>query len=62
MIKRFIAGAVCPDCAAVDSIRVWQENGIYQRECVRCGHYRQLDKTPPPAPAPQPVQPVKFVP
>jgi len=60
--KRFIAGATCPDCAAVDSIRVWQENGLWQRECVRCGHYGRLDNQQPPAPASETLaQPVKFV-
>jgi len=61
--KRFIAGATCPDCGAQDCIRVWQEDGIWQRECVRCGHFARMDDSAPPSPAPQPqAQPVKFVP
>jgi len=60
-VKRFIAGAVCPDCAAQDSIRVWQEAGIWQRECVRCGHRARLDESAQPA-ASVAAQPLKFVP
>jgi len=62
MIKRFIAGATCPDCGAQDSIRVWQREGVWQRECVHCGHYGRLDETEPPAPAQPLSQPIKFVP
>jgi len=59
--KRFIAGATCPDCGAQDSIRVWQQDGVWQRECVHCGHYSRLDEQPP-SPAPQSLtQPIKFV-
>lgn len=36
-IKRFIAGAVCPKCAAMDRLKAWQEEGIQYRECVECG-------------------------
>jgi len=60
--KRFIAGALCPDCGQADSIRVWQEDGLWQRECVHCGHYSRLDETLPPAANTQLAQPIKFVP
>lgn len=33
--RRFIAGAVCPRCSAMDTIVVDQETD--QRECVSCG-------------------------
>lgn len=36
--KRFIAGAVCPKCHAVDSLRWWQELNTEQVECVKCDH------------------------
>ncbi|SFC40651.1 hypothetical protein SAMN05660443_2549 [Marinospirillum celere] len=36
-IKRFIAGAVCPKCAAMDRLKAWQEDGMQHRECVACG-------------------------
>jgi uncharacterized metal-binding protein (TIGR02443 family) len=39
--KRFIAGAVCPDCQQVDKLVVYEQGNSKYRECVRCG-YRQL--------------------
>lgn len=36
-IKRFIAGAVCPKCSAMDKLKAWQEDGLQHRECVACG-------------------------
>ena len=39
VIKRFIAGAVCPRCAEMDKLRMYSnEQGEQQRECVRCGY------------------------
>jgi uncharacterized protein len=35
--KRFIAGAVCPQCRAVDRIVVEQHEGVRRRRCVACG-------------------------
>jgi len=35
--KRFIAGAVCPKCAAEDRIQAYKEEGVQYRECVECG-------------------------
>ena len=37
MNKRFIAGAVCPSCAALDRLVIFKENGLTVRECVACG-------------------------
>lgn len=39
MKKRFIAGAVCPKCAAIDSIVAVDDikNKVRIRECVDCG-------------------------
>ncbi|QGG79169.1 YheV family putative metal-binding protein [Litorivicinus lipolyticus] len=38
MIKRFIAGAVCPKCSGRDKIRAWSNDaGTQLRECVACG-------------------------
>ena len=34
---RFIAGAVCPRCAAMDRIIVYQQEGVETRECIECG-------------------------
>lgn len=47
--KRFIAGAICPRCAAMDRIRSWEQNGIRYRDCVSCDFFEQLpidDETP----------------
>jgi uncharacterized metal-binding protein (TIGR02443 family) len=35
--RRFIAGAVCPRCEAMDKIVVYSEEGKEYRECVSCG-------------------------
>ena len=40
--KRFIAGAICPRCAAMDRIRAWEQNGIRYRECVSCDFFEQI--------------------
>ncbi|SDK51321.1 YheV family putative zinc ribbon protein [Billgrantia gudaonensis] len=40
--KRFIAGAICPRCAAMDRIRTWEQNGVRYRDCVNCDFFEQL--------------------
>ncbi|MCM2129248.1 YheV family putative zinc ribbon protein [Larsenimonas rhizosphaerae] len=40
--KRFIAGAICPRCAAMDRIRSWENEGVLYRECVSCDFFEQL--------------------
>lgn len=40
--KRFIAGAICPRCAAMDKVRTWEQNGIRYRDCVACDFFEQL--------------------
>lgn len=43
--KRFIAGAVCPKCKALDTLALWREDQVEVVECVKCGHHqRQTDK------------------
>ncbi|MGK0501094.1 MAG: putative metal-binding protein (TIGR02443 family) [Oceanicoccus sp.] len=38
-IKRFIAGAVCPRCAELDKLVMYNnEKEEQMRECVRCGY------------------------
>jgi uncharacterized protein len=45
--RRFIAGASCPQCGAVDKIvRVEQGDSIHM-ECIACGMVRDLDQPPP---------------
>ncbi|MGJ8513779.1 YheV family putative zinc ribbon protein [Carnimonas bestiolae] len=40
--KRFIAGAVCPRCSTMDTLKAWEQNGIRYRECVDCDFFEQL--------------------
>lgn len=43
--KRFIAGAVCPSCNAMDTLAVWREDRVEVVECVKCSHHqRQTDQ------------------
>ena len=42
-VKRFIAGAVCPACEAMDTIQMWDEDGTPNRHCVTCGYADTLD-------------------
>jgi len=36
--RRFIAGAVCPECRAVDRIVLEEADGERRRLCVSCGY------------------------
>ncbi|HLS97659.1 MAG: YheV family putative zinc ribbon protein [Porticoccaceae bacterium] len=42
IVKRFIAGAVCPKCAAMDRIVMYTDNGKQFRECVSCGYLDEM--------------------
>ncbi|WP_339843142.1 YheV family putative zinc ribbon protein [uncultured Halopseudomonas sp.] len=44
VIKRFIAGAVCPACTEMDTIRTYEDEGRPARECVNCGYADTLDE------------------
>ncbi len=35
--KRFIAGAVCPKCKAIDTMALTKEDGVEKVTCVNCG-------------------------
>ena len=37
MKKRFIAGAICPECKDQDSMALYKENGVEKVTCVSCG-------------------------
>ncbi|UTF59117.1 YheV family putative zinc ribbon protein [Gilvimarinus sp. DA14] len=39
---RFLAGAVCPRCEALDRIKVFSKDGKDFRECVSCGFLDEL--------------------
>ena len=36
IIKRFVAGAVCPRCGELDKLRTWRDQAKEYRECVQC--------------------------
>ncbi|MEZ5523657.1 MAG: YheV family putative zinc ribbon protein [Pseudomonadales bacterium] len=40
--KRFIAGAVCPRCAEMDKIVMYEQDGKNFRECVACGYEDEM--------------------
>lgn len=46
MKKRFIAGAVCPKCAAMDSLVMYESDDANIRECVDCGFQDKILFTP----------------
>ncbi len=39
--KRFIAGAVCPKCQAMDSIRIYRIETVEVQECIHCDYQEQ---------------------
>lgn len=40
---RFIAGAVCPNCGAMDRLQVIVDAESQQRRCVACGYEDSLE-------------------
>lgn len=43
--KRFVAGAICPKCKALDSIMLYFENNIEKIQCIHCDYQEsQVDK------------------
>ena len=47
---RFIAGAICPSCAEMDRLQVFEADGEQRRRCVACGHEDDLSTTASQAP------------
>lgn len=43
-VKRFIAGAICPACSEMDTIRMYHVDDVPHRECVSCGYADTLDE------------------
>jgi uncharacterized metal-binding protein (TIGR02443 family) len=42
--RRFIAGAVCPRCSAMDKVVLYRDaQGQSQRECVACGYKQAMN-------------------
>ena len=46
IVKRFIAGAVCPKCGAQDRLVIYQKAGRRLRECVACGFADEVTLQP----------------
>ncbi len=42
---RFIAGAVCPACGAMDRLQLLETDGDQRRRCVACGHEDSLSSS-----------------
>lgn len=42
--RRFIAGAICPQCKALDKIVLHRKGEQQQRECVACGFKDDLQE------------------
>lgn len=47
---RFIAGAVCPKCGAMDRLQIIADDDERTRRCVSCGHQDQLSAAASPSP------------
>ena len=43
--KRFIAGATCPKCHAMDTLMLYVENNVEKLKCVACDYQKsQVDE------------------
>jgi len=40
--RRFVAGAVCPKCSAMDKIVVYNKAGKDFRECIACSYKDEM--------------------
>jgi uncharacterized metal-binding protein (TIGR02443 family) len=36
--KRFVAGATCPKCRAMDTVMLYFENNVEKIQCVKCDY------------------------
>ncbi|MEX0622840.1 YheV family putative zinc ribbon protein [Saccharospirillum sp.] len=75
MTVRFIAGAVCPKCGTMDTLKAGYEHegAVMVRECVDCGYIDRISQThqslneiktrvtPPPAEPDVEATPVKII-
>ncbi|ATA26368.1 hypothetical protein BIY26_03070 [Brenneria goodwinii] len=46
MRKRFIAGAICPQCQTQDTLAVGRENQTETVVCVKCGYQQSRSDEP----------------
>ena len=40
--KRFVAGAKCPQCQAVDKVMMFRKAGIQYQVCISCGYQEEM--------------------
>ena len=40
--KRFIAGATCPKCGAIDTLQMYRDDDVATYECVRCAYVEHM--------------------
>ncbi|GAA4360073.1 YheV family putative zinc ribbon protein [Kangiella marina] len=40
--KRFVAGARCPECKAMDTIVCFYQDDVFIRECVECDFVERI--------------------
>ncbi|MEZ5436370.1 MAG: YheV family putative zinc ribbon protein [Pseudomonadales bacterium] len=40
--KRFVAGAKCPQCQALDKIVMFRKAGVQHQACVSCGYHAEM--------------------
>ncbi|HEY9031508.1 MAG TPA: YheV family putative zinc ribbon protein [Kangiella sp.] len=40
--KRFVAGAVCPKCQAMDTTVCFYEDELFVRECTECDFHEKI--------------------
>jgi uncharacterized metal-binding protein (TIGR02443 family) len=40
--KRFVAGAKCPQCQAMDKVMMFRKAGIQYQVCVSCGYQEEM--------------------
>jgi len=45
MSIRFIAGAVCPRCGEMDTLKAGNDGDVMVRECVECGFIDRISQS-----------------
>ena len=40
--RRFVAGAKCPQCQAIDKVVMFRKDGIQYQACVSCGYQDEM--------------------
>ncbi|MCF1427915.1 MAG: YheV family putative metal-binding protein [Shewanella sp.] len=58
--KRFVAGARCPKCQALDSIMLFKEDNVETVECTECDYREQQTKQSVAKPATGGIIPIRL--